>query len=95
MQLISDTRTGLVDKIASLQRSECGVIVASEVFDILYSAVSKWFCNLAHILAYILNFTSRPCSEVWASHFSFLHSIKFYVPPDEACLNIFIKWLLA
>ena len=57
-QFISHTRTALVDTIASLQGSGCGVIVASKVgellikiHDILENALSKWVGNMFHIMA--------------------------------------------
>ena len=56
-QLIYHTRTVLVDTIVSLQHSDGGVIIASEVHeplssihDILDNVVSKWGGNIAHII---------------------------------------------
>ena len=93
-QLISDTRTALVDTIASLQHSDCAVIIAPElhelltkVHDILKSAVSKQIGNMACILSYVVfNFASRKLCKVWASWFPFLHNIKDSVPHSEVGL---------
>ena len=101
-QLISHSRTVLVDTIASLQDSDGAVIPALEVHDlctnihnILDNAVSQWAGILAHILTYFLNSVSKQCCEVWASQFCFLDSIKDSVPPSEACLYGCINWPLA
>ena len=92
-QLISHTRTDLVDTIASLQHLEDVVIASSEVqelltkfHDILSNAVSKKVSNTACILAYLFNFASRQHCKVWASQFPFLHNTKDSIPPSEACL---------
>ena len=74
-QLISHTRTVLVDTTASPQGSDGRVIPVSEVhklltniYDILDSEVSNWVGNRVHILAYLFNSTSRQLCEVWALH---------------------------
>ena len=71
--------TAALDTIASLQGSDGGIIVASEVqelltkiLDILYNAVSKWDGNTAHILVYLFNLF--PGSVVKSG----LHSFSFF-----------------
>ena len=92
-QLLSHTRTALVDTVNFLQGSDDGLVAASKmyelltnIYDILNNAVSKWACNMADVLAYLFNSASRQHHEVWASWFPFLHSIMDSVPPSEACL---------
>ena len=87
--LISHARTALVDTVASLQGSEGGMIVASEVHELLTkiykimdNALSKWVDNTT----LIFNSASRQCHEVWVPLFPFLHNINNFVPPSEACL---------
>ena len=65
-----------------------------KINDILDSAVSKWVCNVACILAYLINSASRLCCVVWASYFPLLHYIKDSIPPIEAFLYSHINWLL-
>ena len=48
-----------------------------------------------HILAYLFNSVSRQHCEVWASQFSFLHSLMDVISPSEACLYGHINWSLA
>ena len=74
-QLISHTRTLLVDAITSLQCS-WEVTAASEVNeletktpDILDNGISHWVDNAAHILAYLFNSASRQCHNDWTSQF--------------------------
>ena len=62
--------------------------------NILDYAMSKWVGNSAHILAHVYNSASRQCHEVWASQFSFLHSLKDMFPPSETCLYGCINWSL-
>ena len=50
---------------------------------------------MAHILTYMFNSVSRQCSEVWASWFPFLHSLRDVIPPSEVCLYGHINWSLA
>ena len=64
--LISHAQSALADTIGSLQGSDGGVIGNSEVHelltkihDILDNAVSTWFGNAGHILAYLFNSASR------------------------------------
>ena len=59
-QLISHTRTALLDKSISLRGSDGGLIAASVVHglltvihDIVGSAMSKWSYNMACILTYL------------------------------------------
>ena len=79
-QLISHTRTVLIDVIASLQgssyssfRSAC---ITYKIDDILDNALSKQVPNTGHVLAYPFNSASRQCHEVWSSHFPFLYNCK-------------------
>ena len=79
-----------------------GVIAASGVHKLLTkihvsldSALSTWIGNMAIILAYLFNSSSRQCHEVWASQFPSFHNIKDIVPPTEACLSSHINWSLA
>ena len=66
---MSCTRTALVDTIVSLQSSGGGLIAAlgmheihAKIHDILDNAVSSWFGNVVHIVAYLFNCASRqPC----------------------------------
>ena len=96
------TRAALVDTVASVQGSD-GIVNAdwevlnylfTKIYDILYSAFTKQVGNVAFILAYLLNSTSRSCPEVWDTQFPFLHNINDTVPPSEACLSIHINWSL-
>ena len=73
-QLISYTRTVLVDIIAFLQGSDGELIAALEVHelltrihDILDNSVSKWVGNTACILASLFNSGSRQHHEVCTS----------------------------
>ena len=70
-QLMSYTRTALVDTVDSLQGPKGGVVAASEmhilltkIADILDISVSKWVGNTAHTLTYLLNSTSFQNHEV-------------------------------
>ena len=100
-QLISHTRTAVVDTIASLQDWEGNVIAASEVHelltkihDILDNTVPKWVGNTTHILACLFNSVLRQQCEVWGFQFPFLHNLKDFVPHSEACLYGCINWAL-
>ena len=53
-----------------------------------------WVDNTGNVLAYLFNSASRQHYEVWASEFTFLHSIKDSIPPSEACLYGCINWSL-
>ena len=82
-QVISHIRVSLVETISSLPDSEGEVIPVSEVHellikihDILDNAMSKWVGNSDHMLAHVINSTSRQLHEVWASQFPFLHSLN-------------------
>ena len=82
-QLISHTKTAFVVTLTSLQGSDGGVSAASEVHelltmihDILDSALSKWACNTAHVLAYPSNSASLQCCEVWVSNFPFFTTLR-------------------
>ena len=44
----------------------------TKILDILGSAVSNCFGNMAHILAYLFNSASRQCYKVWLPNFPFL-----------------------
>ena len=64
-QIVSCTRTVLVDTIASLLDSDCGVIVASEVHELvtkihhtLGNDVTKGVGDVANTLAYLFNCAS-------------------------------------
>ena len=65
-QLISHTRTSLLDIGPSLQDSDGGIIpisemheLHSEIHDILDSVAPNWVGNTANIVAFIFNFDSR------------------------------------
>ena len=67
-QLISDTRTTLVDTVTSMQGSDGGVIAASgvheyliKIHDIQDSAVFKWVGNTAFVLAHPFNSCREHC----------------------------------
>ena len=100
-QLISHTRSALVDTIASLQHSDSEVITASEVHEHEYynsghtgQCLSKWVSNMTHILACLFNSAIRQCCAVWVSQSLFLHNIKDFLPPSEVCLYGCICWSL-
>ena len=101
-QLISCLRVSLVDTLSSLPDTEGSVITMSEVHelllkvhDILDKTVPKWVGYSSHILAYLFNSVSRQHCEVWASQFTFLHSLRDVIPPSEACLYGHINGSLA
>ena len=82
-QFTSHTRTALVDTFAFLQVSSGEVIPVLEIYglltnihDILAKWCVKWVGNKVCILAYLFNFASMKCHEVWALYFSFLHNFK-------------------
>ena len=70
-QLISDSRTALVDTISSLQGSDGGVIAGLEVHELLIldNTMSKWVGKIVHLLASLFNSASMQHHEVWASQF--------------------------
>ena len=99
--LISHLEVALVNTLSSLPNSEGGIIPVPEVHellpkahDILDNAVFKWVQNSACILAYVFNSVSRQCHEIWASQFPLIHSLKYVIPPSEACLYGHINWSL-
>ena len=92
LDLISHTRTGLVDTIAFLDSSAGGMIAMSgehelltKIHDILDNSVSKWVINMAHILAYVLNLLGFQVS---------LYGIEDFTAPSEAFLYGHISWSL-
>ena len=61
------------------------------IYDILDKAVFKQVGNLAHILAYLYNFVSRQCCEVWASQFLFFIVLRrWFLLVRLACMAILI-----
>ena len=94
-QIISHTRTALVDTITSVQGSDGSVIATWEVHELLLkihnmlaNAVCKWIADMTHIVSYLFNSVSRQHHESAFLNFPFFIALRIpFLPVRLAIMN--------